>query len=173
MLSNRLVFHTHEMDLLANSSVALLFAGDRLDHLQHTVLPKLEEGIIVICERYYLSSYAYQMGEDPKNLEWLTTINSRCIQPDITFFLKTSLSISEKRRARDRWYQELYEKPQILGQVEKNYDFVIEKIKQNHTPIEIVDGNSSEKVVFGQIVSAFKKNFPEMFPKDVPLFENR
>lgn len=60
LLTNRLIFNSRpseqgnqELEILSNSSIALLFAADRLDHIQHTILPKIQDGVIVICERYY------------------------------------------------------------------------------------------------------------------------
>lgn len=171
VLSNRLIFgaQTKEMEILSNSSIALLFAADRLDHLQHKILPKLEEGVVVICDRYFLSSYAYQMGNDPKNLDWLKTINSRCIAPDLTIFLNTSLSVCEKRRSKNRWYQDLYEKPDILSKVSQNYEYALKDLKKE-MPVVVIDGTASEKVVFNEVLSIIKKEFPKMFPGDLPLF---
>lgn len=176
MLSNRLVFHNRELEnreleILSNSSVALLFAGDRLDHLQHEIIPKVSDGIIVLCDRYYLSSFAYQMGEDPANLQWLRAINSRCLRPDLTIFVDTSLAICEKRRAQNRWYQDLYEKVDILTQVRKNYQYAIDELRKEGQSIEVIDGNPPEKVVHGEIVATVKRVFPEMFPGDLPLFQ--
>lgn len=174
LLTNRLVFSSartlgnQELEILSNSSIALLFAADRLDHLHHTILPKLQEGVIVICERYYLSSYAYQMGKDAKNYKWLKTINARCIPPDLIIYLNTSLTVCNKRRSTNRWYQELYEKPEILEQVSRNYEYAIDHLKKE-VPIEIVDGTPSEKVVFSEIVSILQRHFPEMFPNELPL----
>jgi len=55
VLCNRLIFSSQnrEMEILSNSSIALLFAADRLDHLQHLIIPKLDDGVIVICDRYF------------------------------------------------------------------------------------------------------------------------
>ena len=174
VLSNRLIFsaQTKEMEILSNNSIALLFAADRLDHLQHLILPKLEEGVIVICDRYHLSSYAYQMGNDTKNLSWLQTINSKCLQPDLIIHLDTSLSVCEKRRSKNRWYRDLYEKPEILEIVRKNYDYAINDMRQQGVNIVTIDGNPPEKVVFGDILSVIKSHFPEMFPGDLPLFNS-
>ena len=124
---------------------------------------------MVICDRYYLSSYAYQMGNDCSNLEWLRTINSRCVTPDLTLFLRTSHAVCEKRMAKNRWYQELYEKPEILHQVAKNYETAITALRQEMA-IEVIDGNADEETVFGQVLLTIKRSFPEMFPWDLPLF---
>src|SRR5262245_60398386 len=39
---------------------ALLFAAARLNHLTHTIGPALARGAVVICDRYYDSTRAYQ-----------------------------------------------------------------------------------------------------------------
>src|SRR5437667_268896 len=43
-----------------SDALALLFAADRLDHLEREVQPALRAGTDVICDRYVLSSMAYQ-----------------------------------------------------------------------------------------------------------------
>jgi dTMP kinase len=156
---------------LSDNSLALLFAADRLDHMQHTIVPRLDEGIMVICERYYLSSYAYQLGRDRAGLEWLRTINAHCLSPDLTIFLNTSVAVCDKRRQqRNRWNQELFEKSEILQRVAENYQYAISALRQENIPIEVIDGNPAEKVVFAEVVNAIQHRFPEMFPGDLPLF---
>src|SRR5438105_1638319 len=41
-------------------TMALLFAADRLDHVETEVLPLLREGYVVLSDRYDLSSILYQ-----------------------------------------------------------------------------------------------------------------
>lgn len=174
LLSKRLTFGSPtkkipQKEYLSNSAIALLFAADRLDHLQDVILPKLNDGVIVICDRYYFSNYAYQMNAERSNFEWLQTINEQCIVPDLTIFLNTSLSVCAKRRNSNRWYQDLYEKTEILERVAQNYEYVFDSLKEK-CRIEIIDGTPSEKVVFNEILTAIHNNFPEMFPGDLPLF---
>src|SRR5260221_218014 len=47
------------------TTMALLFASDRMDHLQTEVLPRLRDGVVVISDRYDLSSLAYQTATAP------------------------------------------------------------------------------------------------------------
>src|SRR5258708_14213568 len=47
------------------ATMALLFASYRADHLQAAVLPRLRDGVIVISDRYDLSSLAYQSATAP------------------------------------------------------------------------------------------------------------
>ncbi|MDF1565212.1 MAG: dTMP kinase [Deltaproteobacteria bacterium] len=77
--------------------VAALFAADRLDHLESEILPRLEEGVHVITDRYVLSSLAYQ-GVDCE-LTWVKAINARALPADLTLLLEISADEALKRRA--------------------------------------------------------------------------
>jgi len=72
-------------------AIALLFASDRLDHIHNPVnglKKKLSEGITVLCDRYYLSSFAYNGGfADP---EWVIGLNKYAMEelrPDLTVYI--------------------------------------------------------------------------------------
>jgi dTMP kinase len=71
---------------LPTEAEALLFAADRIEHIQNEVAPALEEGKLVICDRYVYSSLAYQGGAG-LSLDWIKTINARALQPDFSIFI--------------------------------------------------------------------------------------
>ena len=52
--------HAIEGEKLSQGTFGLLFAADRLDHMQREVEPKLAAGVTVISDRWYHSSLAYQ-----------------------------------------------------------------------------------------------------------------
>lgn len=165
-LSKRLILNNNqniETNKLANGSLALLFAADRLDHIQYAVQPKLQQGIHVICERYYLSSYAYQTLDDRNNLAWLRSINARALRPSLTVFVNTSLAVAEKRRqARDPYHQDIFEKSELLAKVAANYQYAMEILK-NEEQLEVVDGNLSENAVAGEVLRVVQRTLPELF----------
>ena len=69
---------------------ALLYAAARVQHLADTVIPALERGEIVLCDRYIFSSLAYQGGGRGLSRKFLLEINSYAVEnymPDITLFL--------------------------------------------------------------------------------------
>ena len=68
---------------------ALLFAAARRNHLTHTIAPALARGAIVICDRYYDSTRAYQAAAGGLPLEVLDQINSliEAPPPDLTLIL--------------------------------------------------------------------------------------
>ena len=89
----------YENKRLPTEAEALLFAADRIEHMQTELKPALDEGKIVICDRYVCSSLAYQ-GSAGLSLDWIKTINARALQPDFSVFIDCppELVLSRLRR---------------------------------------------------------------------------
>lgn len=106
------------------STMALLFAADRLDHLDSFVLPGLEDGAIVISDRYDLSSLAYQSATAPGGAEvlpWIRQLNARALRPDLTVVLDVTAEVAEERRERRGGAEELFEKREIQAKLARLY----------------------------------------------------
>lgn len=72
---------------------ALLYAAARVQHLKEIVEPALENGKLVICDRYVHSSLAYQGYARGLGEEYVASINSFALKefrPDLTLFLNIS-----------------------------------------------------------------------------------
>ena len=65
---------------------ALLFAADRIEHVENEVIPALNEGRLVISDRYVYSSLAYQ-GAAGLSLDWIEKVNEHALQPDLAVFI--------------------------------------------------------------------------------------
>jgi len=65
---------------------ALLFVADRFEHVEREVIPALNEGKIVVSDRYVYSSLAYQ-GATGLDLKWIEMINEHAIRPDLAIFV--------------------------------------------------------------------------------------
>ncbi|MBI3183807.1 MAG: dTMP kinase [Myxococcales bacterium] len=96
----------HELSL-PDDSLALLFAADRMEHLSREISPALSEGRWVICDRYALSSLAYQGAVLP--VGWVEEINRRAARPDLTLFLDVSTRTAALRRAERGGAPELFD----------------------------------------------------------------
>jgi dTMP kinase len=147
-LSHRLVYPPNQS--LGDDVMALLYAADRLDHLRADIMPRLEAGTHVVCDRYRLSSYAYQgasLGQ-----EWVRALNNRSIAPDVTFFIDVPPEVSQSRIEKRGNYVELYETDERLRPVYANYLRLIEQARSEGENIITVDGKLAVAEVAASIL---------------------
>lgn len=120
---------------------ALLYAASRRQHLVEKILPSLNEGKLVICDRYLDSSLAYQGYARGIGIDNVMSINAFAIEntmPDLTFFLDLSPEegmkrISSRTRESDRldqekitFHQKVYEGYKIVNEMFKDRIIVID-----------------------------------------------
>lgn len=122
------------------TTLGLLFAADRADHLQREIHPELAAGKVVISDRYYHSSFAYQGSEEERG--WIGTLNMRARVPDCTFFLEVDPSVAAKRRSDDNRDEELFDKLETQVRVAQGYCDVIAE-RGDTERIERIDGHGS------------------------------
>lgn len=75
---------------MSDECEALLYAAAREQHLTEVIIPALEKGLLVLCDRYVDSSLAYQGAARGLGAEYIENINMhamRAYPPDITVFL--------------------------------------------------------------------------------------
>jgi dTMP kinase len=142
--------HRAEAD---HRTIAGLFVADRLDHLlnkKNGVLKKLEEGITVITDRYYFSSYAYHGAHMPMN--WVIEANSLSaglLRPQLNIYIDITPEIAMERLSKGRTSKELFETMENLIVVRKKYFEAIELLR----PVErifLTDGNRpAEEIAAG------------------------
>ena len=81
---------------ISHEAEALLFAADRAEHVHKLIKPALKAGKIVISDRYFYSSLAYQWARG-LDLEWLIDLNKFAIRPDLVILLDLPAKESMKR----------------------------------------------------------------------------
>ncbi|MBK8701120.1 MAG: dTMP kinase [Saprospiraceae bacterium] len=140
-------------------TIAALFLADRVDHLTHPeygMLQKLEEGTHVLCDRYYLSSYAYHVPH--VTMDWVIAANSICAdlkRPDLTFFIDISVEESLRRLVNSRASLERFENEERITMVRNNYFEAIDRVGQDENII-VIDGARPFETVFAEIWSITK-----------------
>lgn len=143
--------HAIENQAIAQSTFGLLFAADRLDHLQREVEVQLAAGALVVSDRWYHSSLAYQgTGADR---DWITTLNARARKPDLTLFLSVRPEVAAARRISAGRIQELFEDMQMQEEVAAGYKATISELSAQGERIETIDGEASPDAVFGAILA--------------------
>ncbi|HET9990176.1 MAG TPA: dTMP kinase [Kofleriaceae bacterium] len=136
---------------ISQGTFGLLFAADRLDHLQREVEPALAAGKLVISDRWYHSSLAYQgTGADR---DWITQLNSRARHPELTIFLQVRPEVAAARRAAAKRTEELFEAIEMQRAVEAGYKATISELGAAGERIEILDGELPEDQVFALILA--------------------
>ena len=136
---------------LSQSTFGLLFAADRLDHLQREVEPALAAGAIVVSDRWYHSSLAYQgTGADR---DWIVALNARARRPDLTLFLEVDPEVAAHRRHAAGRAQELFEDLRMQREVADGYRATNAELAARGERIETIDGEQPIDAVFAEIVA--------------------
>jgi dTMP kinase len=79
----------------------ILYAASRAQHVMEVIRPAIDQGKVVICDRFVDSSYAYQgcgRGVDLKIVADVNRVAIDGVMPDITFFLDIDPEVAIKRR---------------------------------------------------------------------------
>jgi dTMP kinase len=137
---------------LQMESMALLFLADRVEHVTGDILPALEQGRTIICDRYYLSNIAYQGLEMDKDalLSFNRMILKEKLVPDVTIFLDVSPEICCERISRNRLRTDLYEEVNKQVAIRNNFFETFEKVKDSEN-ILIIESNDDPDYTFERI----------------------
>jgi dTMP kinase len=122
ILTGRIVTPGEPTSLRA-AKLALLFAADRLDHLETEILPRLAQGECVVSDRYDHSTVAYQSvsGRDPGSIPWLRELNRFARRPDLTIVLDVSPEVARARRLARSSAKELFDDDDLQGRLASFY----------------------------------------------------
>lgn len=119
------------------TTLSLLFAADRADHLHREVEPALARGQVVVSDRWYHSSLAYQgTGEERA---WISQLNARARSPDLTIFLEVAPAVAAARRADAGRSDEIFDALPLQERIAAGYRAVIAELRSRER-IEVVDG---------------------------------
>ncbi len=141
-----------EMDSV---SEMLLYAASRSQNVAENILPALNEGKVVICDRFIDSSVAYQGYGRELNVEEVLNVNLAAVRhrlPDITFFLDKNPEDSLKRRKEATTADRLEnEKMEFHMRVYKGY---MELCKKYPDRIIMLDAEDSIETINKKIIMA-------------------
>ena len=124
-------------------SQMLLFMADRLEHLQRVICPALQQGSVVICDRYLDSTYAYQVGDSQEREEVFDALVDALnpLMPDVTFYLDLSPEQAWQRRCPEE-HDDVFERQGLAFQesLKKAFD---RRPEANSERIVVVDATLS------------------------------
>ena len=95
-----LLLFAKEGNTMNSRTEILLFEAARSQHVSETILPALEAGKCVLCDRFFDSTTAYQGAArciDADSVSWLNKFATNTLDPDITIILDLPVSEGLKR----------------------------------------------------------------------------
>jgi dTMP kinase len=144
-----------EMDFITE---ALLYAASRAQHVAEYILPAIEKGDIVICDRFVDSSIVYQGMARGLGQEMVATINrfaTRGLEPDVTFFLDLEHRQGMERKKNQQELDRLESEKEHFHQ--KVRDGYKQLAKDNQKRMIDVDAGQSIEDVHQSIINALKQ----------------
>lgn len=145
---------------LQEPTIAALFAADRLEHIlnkEDGILHQIKHNKVVICDRYYFSSYAYHSVHVP--MHWVIESNKLAAQlckPTATIFIDVNAETAWQRIQQNRTTTELYETLENLQKVYNNYMQAF-KLLQQQEKIVLINGNQSVEEVHKEVLNVVQK----------------
>ena len=138
---------------LLHEKLGLMFAADRLDHLQKRVWPALKEKKTVLTDRYLFSSVAYQSTN--VSYEWIKGVNRFAMLPDILVFIDVSIDKALERIKKFRNDTELYETKDFLTEIDNNYRRIIKDF-EDKLKVVFLDGSLGMDEIYDDIEKKFE-----------------
>ena len=80
-----------------NLELSLLSVQDRIKNNYDVIVPALQDGKVVLCDRYFYSCLAHHIINGYKNDEWIYDLSKYLIKPDVSFMFEVSTELAIKR----------------------------------------------------------------------------
>jgi len=125
---------------------AILFAIDRIDHMEREVEPLLRDGKVVVSDRCVFSSLAYQ-GAAGLSLEWIEEINRFTPRPDLAIYIDVPPKVVLERLSGKEAHASVMETLKTQREVRRVY---LRLVKMGR--LVFVDGNQPINEVSNRIL---------------------
>lgn len=150
---------------------ALLFMASRAQLVKDEIDPALSRGVVVLMDRFFLSTYAYQIDGRRLSEDTIRQANSLAVGgrvPDLTIVLGIPAA-EGMTRATARGGQDRIERlgDEFHDRVEKAFSRFADRDWQREHPeagtVVAVDGRGDPEEVHRRVVEAVARNLPEQF----------
>ena len=131
-------------------AMGLLFAADRLAHTE-VIDAHLARGEHVICDRYLLSSLAYQTLDSEITAEWVIDVNQHCALPDLTLFVAVPVDVCLARIRARKEEASIYETRALLETISQNYERLLSLYEKQFGRVVRIDGSASVEEVHAAV----------------------
>ena len=153
----------HSKESMNAATEFFIFSAGRSDHVENIIMPALEQGKVVVLDRFYDSSYAYQgyAGDLPVDeMKRITKLATSGIVPDLTILLDISYDEGFGRKSIDESLKNL---DRIESKGREYHDKVragyLQLAKDEPNRIKVVDASKSKEEVFKNITKLFEEKY--------------
>lgn len=137
---------------------SLLFLADRAQHVDNMILPAIEKGQIVLCDRYTDSTVAYQGYGRQQNLERIKKLNdfaTNVLKPDLTFVFDIDVETSMQRVGKEKDRMES-EGKEFHNRVRNGY---LKLAEEEPNRIKVLDAAKSIDEIHEEVVNILEAAF--------------
>ena len=141
---------------------ALLYAAARAQHVTSDILPVLEDGGIVISDRFLDSSLVYQgfaRGLGIKTVKDMNKYAVNGLEPDMTFFLRLKPEDGIKRKRNQKELDRMESENEKFHQMV--YGGYMQLARRNKQRIKVIDALKSVEDIHSEIIENIEKLFSE------------
>jgi dTMP kinase len=140
------------------ATMALLFAADRMDHVESEIEPFLAQGGVVVSDRYDASSLAYQSvssgAESRGAVEWIRTLNRHVRRPELTIVLDLPPDVAADRRMLRGEAAQLYDQNEVQRALAAFYRDLAKHMPDDR--VVIVDAGGTVDEVHARVWAAYE-----------------
>lgn len=155
-----LLLDTAHKGILDDRAELFLFLADRAQHISKTIIPALEAGYTVLCDRFAASTFAYQFyARQVADYDFIKLNNdfaARSIIPDLTFYIDIDPEIGIRRKEKQTLSRIDAESMEFHKKVRKGFYDFFEKLKW---PVETIDGSASIENIHKKILERVENLF--------------
>jgi len=134
----------------------LLFSAARSQLVAEKVIPLLERGDLVILDRFFDSTTAYQGygrgSASPEDIRQLNRLAAHDIQPDCTFYIRVPVELARKRRAGQKEDRMEQETDRFFQRVADGFELLV----ANDDRFVALDGTRSPEAIHEEVVARVK-----------------
>lgn len=141
---------------MVNECEILLYCAARAQHVRERIIPAIEQGKIVLCDRFQEATFAYQGFGRAISIDMLTMLNSYAtggLNPDRTFIFDLSVHesfvrLEKMNKAKDRLESSGID---FFERIREGYLSMAKKYPQR---IQLVDGTQSVENISATVISS-------------------
>jgi dTMP kinase len=163
----------HRAGDMSPRAEALLYMASRAQLMEEVVVPAMQGGEIVVLDRFFLATYAYQAagrGLPEREIRMANALATRGLVPDVTILL-TAPEDERERRTRARGAPDRLERAgrEFHAAVDRAFaSFLTSEWQTLHPeagPIVAVPGTGTQSAVFDRVRGVLVERWPETFTR--------